>query len=518
MAKIEINKTTHFKKSLFIIVRSILRGIAIYIRNNKLESIILLLTIFLSLGLRLYRIDEYLTFLGDEGRDVRIVRDLITKGDLIFIGPQTSVGNMYLGPLYYYLIAPALLISGLNPVGPAIANALIGTLTVFLTWFVGRKWFGQIAGLLSAFFFAISPVAIIYSRSSWNPNPAPLFALICAYSIYQVWQNKKPKWIIVTAISLAAAVQMHYLSLLLIPFLGVFWLLSFKSQNQKLKPDLLRFSVFGFLIFFLLMSPLVLFDLKHDGMNFQAFKSFFTNRQTTINLNPTRSDRFIPVIETINNDLFLARYDFDSIWPLIVFAVLIIFTLITSKKKSATYLTVAWVAIAVLGLGVYKQHVYIHYLGFIYPAVYLLLGLTISLGLAHKSYLVKALGLSLFVYLTFLNIKFSPLWQKPNRQMQTTEQAVDLIIKESNNKAFNFGLIAKQNYDESYRYFFENKKAKLVRGEQGITDQLFVICEDGDKCQPEGNPAYQIAIFGPAKVVNSWQINNLKIYLLRKNQ
>ena len=102
--------------------------------------------------------------------------------------------------------------------------------------------------------------------------------------------------------------------------------------------------------------------------------------------------------------------------------------------------------------------------------------------------------------------------------MQVTEQAVDLIIKESNNNPFNFGLIAKQNYDESYRYFLENKNSKMVRGEVGLTDQLFVICEDGDKCQPEGNPAYQIAIFGPAKVVNTWQINHLKIYLLKKSQ
>ncbi|OGD83354.1 hypothetical protein A2572_01595 [Candidatus Collierbacteria bacterium RIFOXYD1_FULL_40_9] len=423
---------------------------------------------------------------------------------------------MYLGPLYYYLLAPALFLSGLNPVGPAIANALIGTLTVLLTWFAGRAWFGKVAGFVSAFFLAISPVAIIYSRSSWNPNPAPLFALICAYSIYQVWQNQKPKWIVVTAISLAAALQMHYLCLLLIPFLGLFWFLSLRSQNKLQKSALLRSSALGFLIFLLIMSPLVLFDLKHEGMNFKAFKSFFTDRQTTINLNPAKSDRFLPVLETINTDLYLARQDLDSVWPLIIFICLVFFALVANKNKSATYLTVIWIAIAVLGLGVYKQHVYIHYLGFIYPAVFLLLGLIISLGVTHKSAIVKFLSLSLFVYLTFLNAKFSPLWQQPNRQMQITENAVDLIIKESDGKPFNFGLIAKQNYDESYRYFFENKKAKMIRGEAGVTDQLFVICEDGDKCQPEGNPAYQIAIFGPAKVIKTWQINHLKIYLLKK--
>ena len=90
---------------------------------------------------------------------------------------------------------------------------------------------------------------------------------------------------------------------------------------------------------------------------------------------------------------------------------------------------------------------------------------------------------------------------------------VDLVIKESNEEPFNFGLIAKQNYDESYRYFLENKKAKMVRGEDGISDQLFVVCEDQD-CQPEGNPKWQIAIFGPADTVARWQIDHIKVYKL----
>ena len=91
---------------------------------------------------------------------------------------------------------------------------------------------------------------------------------------------------------------------------------------------------------------------------------------------------------------------------------------------------------------------------------------------------------------------------------------MDLVIKESAGSSFNFGLIAKQNYDESYRYFFENKKAQLVRGESGITDQLFVVCEDGETCQPEGHPQWQIAIFGPSQIVSVWNIDHIKVYKL----
>lgn len=456
-----------------------------------------------------------MTFLGDEGRDVRIVRDLITKGNLVFIGPQTSIGNMYLGPLYYYLIAPSLAFSFLNPVGPAVFNAILGSFTVLAIWFVTREWFGRLAAIISSLLYAISPVAIIYSRSSWNPNPMPLFALISIYGIYQVWQKNKYSWLPWVGVSYAFALQMHYLGLLLIPVIGTFWLLTFFSaKNKGTERNLfLRSSIISFLLFCLLMSPLLLFDIKHNWMNFSAFSKFFTDRQTTVNLNPARSDRFLPVIYTTITDLVLARQkEFASI-ALLIITSLSIYLYKASKDKSARQVIFVWLGFALLGLGVYKQHVYIHYLGFMYPAIYILLGAVFS-GLILKNNLTKSIAFLALLFLVNQNIQHSPVLETPNRQLSRTEQAVDLIIEQSQGLPFNFGLIAKQNYDESYRYFFENKNAKMIRGETQVVDQLFVICEDGEKCSPEGNPAYQVAIFGPAKISNQWQLDHLKIYRL----
>jgi len=517
MAKTKVTKS-HAKPPV-VIARSVFNDVAIYINSHKLEIVILFSILLLALFLRVYRISEFLTFLGDEGRDVRIVRDLITKGNLVFIGPQTSIGGMYLGPLYYYLIAPSLALSLLSPVGPAVFNALLGVATVGLIWFVAKKWFGTTAAQVAAFLYAISPVAIIYSRSSWNPNPMPFFALLCVYGIYEVWQNKKLNWLPWVSVSFAFALQMHYLGLLLIPVIGFFWLLTFFSikKDQKVKNVFIKKSIYAILIFLIMMSPLLLFDLKHQGMNFNAFKAFFTDRQTTVNLNPARSDRFLPVMLTTVTDLVLARQKVFALYGLIILTILSIFGYRKSPQKSPWQALFIWLGFAILGLGVYKQHVYIHYLGFIYPAVYLLLGGIVA-NLYKNNLLSKILATLLLIYLGYQNLYHNPVREAPNRQLQRTEAAVDLIIKYSGDKPFNFGLIAKQNYDESYRYFLENKKAKMVRGEEGITDQLFVICEDEDKCQPEGNPAYQIAIFGPSSVVDSWQIDYLKIYRLIKKQ
>ena len=478
----------------------------------KWEVIALAVILLIALGLRLYHIDGYLTFLGDEGRDVRIVRDLLA-GNLVFIGPMTSIGNMYLGPLYYYLMAPALFLSSGSPVGPAVMIALLMTVTVGLTWSLARSWFGRFPALIAALLFALSPVAIIYSRSSWNPNPMPFFALISIWAIYEVWQKKKFVYLSLAGVSLAAALQMHYLGLLLIPTLGLYWLLTLRAvwQKPKNKLALIKHTLVAVLIFFLLMSPLLLFDLKHNAMNFNAFKAFFTDRQTTINLNPVRSDRFGLIFDQVVSDLILGR---AALYPLLVGLILLIgFVLAVRQTKNRTpyHLLATWLFFGVLGLIVYKQHVYVHYYGFMYPAIYLFTGISISYFLTRRLPF-RLFGVALLSWLVYVNIINSPVRLEPNRQLARTERVVDLIIKESAGAPFNFGLIAKQNYDESYRYFLENKKANMIRGEDKVTDQLFVVCED--TCQPEGNPAYQVAIFGIAKTVNEWRVDSIRIYRL----
>ena len=480
---------------------------------TKLEIFLISLVTLLCLGLRLYKIDLYMTFLGDEGRDVRVVRNLLS-GNLVFIGPQTSIGNMYLGPLYYYLIAPALAFSGGNPVGPAIEVAFLGTLTVLLTWWFGRAWFGRRIGLIAALLFTLSPVAIIYSRSSWNPNPMPLFSLLSVWGIWQVYHRRKFGYLSLVGITMAFALQMHYLGLLLLPVLGIYWLLTLKSAwgNQKEKSLVIRNSILGIILFLVLMSPLALFDLKHDFMNLKAFQAFFSDRQTTINLNPGRSDRFLPVLSQITTDMVLAR---QTQYALIVGITIILFTLfflIKTKKKSALILLLTWLFFGVLGLSVYKQHVYAHYYGFIYPAIYLLVAFIIF-RLWQMSLVTKFISLASLAILIYLSVIFSPVKDTPNNQLARTREISSLIIKESEGEPFNFGLIAKQNYDESYRYFFEVNNAKMFRGEDKITNQLFVVCEDSN-CQPEGSPVYQVAIFGPSTTQKQWRVGGINIYRL----
>src|SRR6266699_294743 len=106
-----------------------------------LLSFILILASFL----RLYRIQDYMTFLGDEGRDALVAYNIL-HGHFTLLGPTASVGGFYFGPIYYYFLAPALFLANYNPVGPAIMVALFGIATVFFVYKLGKEFFSPVVG------------------------------------------------------------------------------------------------------------------------------------------------------------------------------------------------------------------------------------------------------------------------------------------------------------------------------------------------------------------------------------
>jgi len=500
-----------------------------WVKANRSEAIILLLLLVLGAFLRLYRISEYMTFLGDEGRDVIIVRRLLTEGDFFLIGPGTSIGNMYLGPLYYYMMAPALFLANFSPVGPAVQIALLGIVTLFFVWFLGRKWFGKKAALIAALLYAIAPTIIIYSRSSWNPNIMPFFALICIYSAWKIWQDGKWKWLVVAAISFAFVLQSHYLGLLLAPILGIFWLLSLKNdwKDKKQKRNAIRYSLISLSLFALLMSPLVIFDARHEWRNFSSMKKFFLERQTTVSARPwTGLPKVIPITEEINTQL-LAGHNLEvGKWVTVGLVVGVFWLLafrwkgLKNKEKQAYFLLFVWLSFAVLGLSIYKQEIYDHYYGFFFPAPFLLLGAIAGNFSEKMEKIGKIVVVAILLILIYFNFANSPLRYPPNRQLQRSEEVSQKIIEEAGDEKFNLAVIAERNYEGAYQYFLERENAPFVmidpqKADETIGEQLFVVCElPEEKCEPVNNPKAEVANFGWSKIEKQWEIAGVILYKL----
>jgi len=550
-----------------------------WILDHKTETLFLGAILLLGAFLRLYKIGDYMTFLGDEGRDAIVVRRLLVDFDLILIGPGTSIGNMYLGPLYYYLMAPALLLSNFSPVGPAVMIALLGVVTIWFVWFVTREFFPltfkgttpqgkhniHYGALAAALLYAISPVVITYSKSSWNPNIMPFFSLLCIYSIWKIWRlsfsdtvhgskTKEYIWLVILGISYAFVLQSHYLGLLLLPTIILFWsLVLFRysifdirySKDSKTKKadriQFIRYSIIGGLVFLFLMSPLVIFDARHDWRNFGAIAKFFGERETTVSIKPWKS---IPNLFPIwKNDfvsrIFAGKNMTAGLWAAFGLFDLVVLYFVKYFKNlmkvlkrsnsgsdpidnfiSSIFILSVWIGVAIVGLGLYKQHIYDHYFGFIFAAPFILFGgLLMNLWKKYGLWMKALLALA-FIFLIRVNLAENPLKYPPNNQMQRAQIVAEKIKAENGGEKFNLAVIAKQNYEDGYQYFLEKDRQPVydidpLQLSETVAGQLFVVCElSKDECDPTHSPKAEIANFGWSKIGQEWDISGVAVYKL----
>lgn len=484
-----------------------------FFQKNWLIIIILVIASFL----RLYKIADYMEFLGDQGRDVVIIKDFWKSFNLFFIGPQTSIGNMYLGPFFYYLIAPSLLVANFSPVGPAVFIALLNIFTVYLIYFIGNRWFDKKTALISSFLFAISPVVIKYSNFIWNPNIMPLFSLLFVYFFFESFRSKKYHYFIFASLSFVMVMNSHYLGLALLPFTGIYWLINliilYKNKSPQLKPYW-KNTLFAIIVFVISLIPQVLFDIKHDGQNAKAILKFFTYRETTVNIKAYKAIPKIPeLFNQVNTSLLAGKnLNFGIILSIILALAIILYIFknyqnLKSKKTLSFWIIFFWYLSGLVSLALYKQHIYNHYFAFLFPSVFLLIGYLIT-----KYKFFGYLVMTLIIYFSFLE---NPFRYPANHQLATVNKIANLIVANSSNQEFNFALLAKQNYDPPYRYILSNKSAKIVNLPQNLANQLFVVCEPFQiDCNPINNPEWSIAAFGWAKIDQQWDIDGIKIYKL----
>ncbi len=353
-----------------------------WVKNNKL----ILGIVFLALFLRLFRISSYMTFLGDEGRDALVWLRMVQNGKFTLIGPMTSIGNMYLGPLYYYLMLPFFILMG--TVGPSIGTALFAGVTTFFLWYFGREWFSPKVGLVASLLYAVSPVAIVLSRSSWNPNVMPFFGLIIIWGIWQFWQKNQFYWLAIEGVFLSFAIQSHYLGILLAPLVGLFFIIKLtcliKGKSKNINKLLINFALCILNFALLTVLPLVWFDLRHNSINYQSFYKFFSERQTTVNFKAYKAiPQIWPLWQTLVTRLLAGKNEILG-FGMAVFSgacliVYSIFCLLVYRNKlfphKAELLLTSWLVIGLLGMGLYKQHIYDHYFGFLFPLIFLFFGI-----------------------------------------------------------------------------------------------------------------------------------------------
>jgi len=508
------------------------------------KALLILILIFAAF-LRLYKIADYMTFLGDEGRDVLIAYNIL-HGHLTLLGPTSSVGGFFLGPIYYYFMAPFLLLFNYNPVGPAVMVALFGIATVWLLYKFCSELFNSKIGLIAAFFYTISPLVISYSRSSWNPNPLPFFSLLTLFSLYKGVEKKSLKLIFVSGILFGVCLQLHYLAL----FLGViifFYILFLQISLKTTKIisvilSLIRQYFTFFLGFVIGWSPFLAFEVRHGFPDFRSMINFVLHSGNTgVNSNffAIIYDAFFRVFGRLVlnfpeadqfhwfNSLIINSWTVLILVVAVFSSILLIFNLYKNYKNEnfRKYLLIfLWGFLGIILFGFYKKSIYDYYFSFMFPMPFVLTAGLVLYIYENKNFKIfgKILASFLFLLIFALNIQGIPFRYEPNRQLNQMRSIADFVMIKTNAKPFNFALISSGNSDYAYRYFFTiwNHPSVTIQypgvdpKRQTVTDQLFVVCESPLPCSPVGNSLWEIAGFGQSDIAGHWKVSVVEVYKL----
>jgi 4-amino-4-deoxy-L-arabinose transferase-like glycosyltransferase len=114
--------------------------------------------------------------------------------------------STFQSPVYTYLTVPFIYLFGLSPFSTRLPSALFGTLSIILIYFIAKQLFlesnsnddtkektleTEIFAQCAAFFMAISPWHIQYSRTAYESNIALFFLLLGSlmffYALRRPW-------------------------------------------------------------------------------------------------------------------------------------------------------------------------------------------------------------------------------------------------------------------------------------------------------------------------------------------
>jgi len=232
---------------------------------TSISKVHILLTVILLVGfsLRIFKLDELMVFIGDQGWFYISARDMLLTGKIPLVGITSSHTWLHQGPYWTYILVIIFKIFNFNPIAPAYFTAFLGALTIWLIYKVSKELFSEKIGLISAIIYATSPLIIANDRFAYHTSPIPFLTLIFIFSVYK-WTKGNYIFFAPALISLGILYnfELATASLFGVLFIFLFYgIIRRKSWAVKIfEWKVLLVSVCGFIFS---MAPVIIYDFKN---------------------------------------------------------------------------------------------------------------------------------------------------------------------------------------------------------------------------------------------------------------
>ncbi len=159
-----------------------------------------------------------------------------------FIGEQVF-WEILRAPLLPFLISP-LTLFGASPKAYVTFSVLISILSIIVTYFVAREFFGEKAGVLSALIIAVVPLHIFWSPQVYTEILGSLFVLGCVYFLWKFDKSENNnKFLYLCGLMAGFSFLSRYILGIMLPVIFIFLLLRKKLTIKNGLIILIFFSI-----------------------------------------------------------------------------------------------------------------------------------------------------------------------------------------------------------------------------------------------------------------------------------
>jgi len=357
------------------------------IKFSKPVLLLLVLTIFLIL--RIWLLPQTINFAWDQERDATVVSKIITNHVFPLIGPRV-VGDhgFFLGPYFFYLLTPFYVLSGLHPYAIIYFLVFFSLIFFSLAFIALNKIINFKTAVIFLSIWAVLPLTITQDRIAWNPCLIPFGFFIILFFLSRF----KPlsKNFLILGVILGLFFHFHFQSLFYLIFVLAYLIIRYPRSILKL--------IWLFIGFGLTFAPLLIFDLRHQWLNFNLFQNFFfSSPNTTHSLTA-----FLPV--WVNFVKQISGID-NIIFSILFWFVLIIYGYVNRHQKYFLPATLI-IFITPIAFALYGQRPSEYYFNYLLPIIILFLAHFIS-RLKISPYFIGLILIAISIN-SFVSLKTNP--------------------------------------------------------------------------------------------------------------
>lgn len=229
-------------------------------KNSLLQSLtshthlIFLVLIFIShVFFRFYNLENWASFNWDQVDNAWAAAKILIAHKYPLVGMVAKQNSgMYIGPLYYYLVAFVYKLTDMHPIAAPILAAVTSLFSFTVVYSVTKKLFSPWVGVWATVIYTFSAYITGVERSQWPVNFLPAFSLLILYNLYRLLTGN-PKYGIYLAIVMGLFFHIHFTAIFY-PMI-VFCTFPFLKWDRKH----LKYYGISLMIFFLFFVPQIVY-------------------------------------------------------------------------------------------------------------------------------------------------------------------------------------------------------------------------------------------------------------------